>query len=130
VFTTTITMGAAYPESGLTTFAFDLNDGRRLSYGDIFRNTDGLFDFFSRYTRPELRNRLGDRADLQLLESGTAPDPANFDPFSLSPAGLTLHFPPGQAAPASEGYLRVHIGLDDLTPFGPYFSLWGKPESS
>lgn len=130
IFTTTITMGEAYPESGLTTFTFDLNDGRRLSYGGIFRNLDGLFDFFAACSRSELLTRLREKGDLRLLESGTTADPANFDLFSLSPTGITLYFPPGQAAPATEGYLRVHIGLEELAPFGPYLKLWGKPENS
>lgn len=129
IFTSTITMGAATPESGLTTFVFDLRDGRRLSYEDIFRNTHDLLDFFSGLSRAALRERLGDRADLQLLESGTAPVSANFDLFALTPPGLTLYFPPGQAAPPREGYLRVNIPFENLASFGPYRPLWGRIET-
>lgn len=129
IFTSTITMSTGSPESGLTTLTFDMRDGRRLSYQDIFRHTDSLINFFSSISRKALRERLGYHADLQLLESGTADEPENFTLFSLSSTGLTLYFPPGQAAPPREGYLRVTIPLENLAPFEPYRSLWGRAET-
>ena len=129
IFTSTITMSAGSPEDGITTLTFDLRDGRLLSYPDLFQNTDSLLESFSLISQNALIDLFDDLTDLQMLEFGTSPEPANFDLFSISPIGLTLYFPPGQAAPPQKGSLRVNIAIEELSSFKPRQSLWERKKT-
>lgn len=124
VFTITTYMGGTHPMPGLATFAYNRKDGRRLTYGDIFLNMDGVLDAFSTLCRESLSAQLGSRVDSRMLEEGTTPDMANFDLFAVTATGLRIYFPPYQAAPGNEGYLHVDIPLEKLTQFKPQRSFW------
>lgn len=120
-------MGGVHPEPGMATFVYDKRDGRRLSYGDLLMNQEGLVEAFSTYCRAALAEQLGDRAVTSMLEAGTEPNMSNFDLFALSPNGIRIYFPPYQAAPYSEGYLNVSIPLGYLAAFKPQIKFWDTP---
>ena len=124
IFFISTSMGGPHPESGLATFVYDKRDGRRLSYGDLFMNSDGLLPVFSDICRKSLAQQLGDRIVTDMLEAGTAPEVTNFDLFVLTPSGLRIYFPPYQAAPYSEGYLTVAVPLTELEAFKPQLTFW------
>lgn len=119
-------MGGAHPEPGLATFIYTRKDGRRLSYSDIFMNTEGFFEALSAFCREDLAKQLGERGVQSMLEAGTTPEVVNFDLFVLTRDGLRIYFPPYQAAPYSEGYLSVSIPLSKLSKFNPKTLFWDK----
>ena len=126
IFFISTAMGGAHPEPGMATFVYDKRDGRRLTYGDIFLKQDGFLAALSERCRTALSGELGARAVPAMLEAGTEPNVVNFDLFSLTSAGLRIHFPPYQAAPYNAGYLTVFIPLADLEAFKPQLSFWDK----
>lgn len=126
VFFISTAMGGAHPEPGLATFAYEKHDGRRLTYADLFLNSDGLLEALSDICRTTLSEQLGDRVVPDMLKAGTEPDVVNFDLFVPTAEGLRIYFPPYQAAPYSEGYLFVTVPLDKLDRFKPQKSLWDK----
>ena len=130
VFTISTFMGGIHPEPGLATFVYDLQNGRRLSYSDVFRNMDKLLPFLSQYSRKSLAEQLGTKANIAMIEAGTGEAMENFDLFSLDSGGLVLHFAPYQVAPYSDGYQQVRIPLEALKPFSPYLPFWGKASVS
>ena len=127
VFFINTAMGGAHPEPGMATFVYNRRDGRRLSYGDLFRNQDGLVQAFSDICHKGLLEQLGSRAIMDMLKAGTAQDMANFDLFALVKEGIRIYFPPYQAAPYNEGYLSVTIPLGDLQNLDPHVALWDNP---
>lgn len=127
VFFIGTSMGGVHPEPGMATFVYDKRDGRRLTYGDLLMNQEGLVETLSTYCRAALAEQLGDRALKSMLEAGTEPNMSNFDLFVLSPGGIRIYFPPYQAAPYSEGYLNVTIPLSKLAAFKPQVKFWDIP---
>ena len=130
IFIVSTFMGGVHPEPGLATFVYDLNNGRRLSYSNIFHTMDKLLPFLSQYCRKSLTEQLGEKADKDMIEAGTSENMENFDLFSLDSSGLVVHFAPYQVAPYSDGYQRVRIPLEALKPFSPYLPFWGKAPAS
>lgn len=124
VFFINTSTGGAYPEPGLATFVYTRKDGRRLSYPDVFSNSNGLLEAISALCRESLAAQLGNRAEKDMLDAGTAPDFANFELFALTDEGLRIYFPPYQVAPYSEGYLWVSIPLGKLSGFKPQMDFW------
>lgn len=126
VFFISASMGGAHPEPGLATFTYTKNDGRRLSYHDLFMEQNGLLRTFADICHTTLTTQLGVRADEAMLKAGTAPDMANFDLFIPTPSGIRIYFPPYQVASYAEGYLDVAIPLEALDSFKPQLSFWDK----
>lgn len=120
-------MGGAHPEPGLATFVYDRLDGRRLSYGDLFKTQENIAQTLSAICREALASQLGERIVTDMLEAGTAPDMTNFDLFALAPGGVRVYFPPYQAAPYAEGYLNVTVSLNELAAFKPHMAFWDRP---
>ena len=126
VFTIRTFMGGAHDEPGLATFVYNRRDGRRLTYKDLFLNTEGLVHALSSLCHASLSKNLGERTDQKMLKEGTAPEMANFDLFIVLESGIRVFFPPYQAAPLKEGYLNVDIPKNDLLKFGPNRQFWPK----
>lgn len=127
VFFISTSMGGTNPEPGQATFIYNMHDGRRLSYNDLFMQYEEIVWALSGICRTSLTEQLGDKAIKTMLEAGTAPDMANFDLFALVPNGIRVFFPPYQVAPYSEGYLNVTIPLTELTQFKPHKAFWDNP---
>lgn len=125
IFHITTETGGMRPDVGLTTFTYDLHDGRLMSYRDIFDDADGLLHFLSLYVEEELSQRLG-RSELEHIKRGTAPTELNFAYFAIVPEGLRLLFPPYQVASSSLGEQEVTVPLTVLKKYGPNMEVWGK----
>ena len=123
VFRIVTDMGGGIPYSGMAAFTYDLDDGRRLGYPDVFEDADGLLYFLSLYAHEVLLARLGDTFDSRVRE-GTKPDFFNFLIFTLTPDGITLFFPPDQVADQSLGEQDVCIALEKLKPYKPRPEIW------
>ncbi len=129
IFTISASTAGAQPEpGGLATFVFDRQNGRRLTYENLFLRQDGLLDALSEYCAKALREQLGEKVRPDMVKAGTAPEIANFDMFALSSQGLVIYFPPYQVAPYSEGYLRVTVPVNVLEPFKPQMFFWNKEQ--
>lgn len=115
--------GGLRPDLGLAAFTYDLEDGRTLSYGDIFADPSGLLLFLSGYCRQDLSQRL-DRSEHERIQRGTGPSDANFAYFTLRPDGIEVFFPPYQVASSSLGEQSVVVPLEKLGPYGPDPSIW------
>ncbi len=126
IFTISASTGGAHPEPGLATFVYNRRDGRRLTYDDLFMRREGLLAALSEFCSRALAEQLGDKAVPGMIKAGTAPEIANFDLFAVSPEGLTIYFPPYQAAPYSAGYLQVSVPLGALDAFKPQLPFWNK----
>lgn len=125
IFRISTEIGNARPDLGMTTFTYDLKDGRQLSYSDIFSDPDGLLHFLSLYTEEELTKRLG-KYERELIKRGTVPNELNFAYFAIVPGGLQLLFPPYQVASSSLGEQEVIVPLERLKSYGPNMEVWGK----
>lgn len=113
------------PDSGMTTFTYDLRNGRALGLRDLVGKEDGLLNFLSDYAREELLARLG-RENEDLIRRGTAPTESNFACFALSTSGLDIFFPPYQVDFSSQGEQRLRLSLEKLAPFRPRLEIWNR----
>lgn len=125
VFRISADLGAERSAPGMVTFTYDLTDGRRLEFEDIFDDTAGLVYFMSLYVREELTARLGAEY-AESIARGTSPDLLNFSFFALEPFGVKVFFPPYQVADGSLGEQSVMLPLEKLKAYKPKMKVWGE----
>ncbi len=121
--------GGSQPDVGMATFTYDMTSGKALEYSDIFMESPALLPFFSSYSQKVLFRRPWGKDHAGRIQTGTAADAINFTFFAITPTGLSLFFPAGQAGPFTLGTLEVAIPLSDLRAFRPQLALWGSPET-
>lgn len=126
LFTIKTQTGSPNVEEGLMTITYQAQEGRRLTFNDIFAKPEGLIDFLSRYCRRALIFRDWISPETVFIYQGTTPHPVNFLFFTITPYGLEIHFPPNHIASAFEGVVTVAVPLTELEPFLPNKALWGK----
>jgi hypothetical protein len=117
----------AQPAIGLQALTYALNSARRLDFGDVFIDQPGALNIVSADSRTQLQQSLGSAYDSTVVEAGTTPLLANFQSWSLTPAGLKVTFYPLQVADYESGTPTVVIPWRDLAtvvrPDGPTVGL-------
>jgi hypothetical protein len=108
--------GGAHPNTYLKTLTFDLEDAHQISLAELF--TDEVpYNFISDYCRKDLKNQLEPIGEGGAIETGTDPDPSNFNNFLLTGDGLEVCFDTYQVASYAAGQQRVRIPYSALMPF-------------
>lgn len=102
---------------------YDRKAGKRLGVSDLFKKDTKYLDKLSSMSR----DALNDKFDKSYYNNGTfnkammqATDPkaGNFNDFLLlSDEKLTIIFEPSEAAPESEGVVRIELGTSELYDF-------------
>ena len=116
--------GGSHGSLDLVSQSYDLSDGHSLALADIFGEPFVGVSVLSKLARQELKKKLGDSADEDMIKSGTEPLPENFTLLSLTPKGLYLDFPPYQVASWADGRQRLFIPLAALATAHPRQSIW------
>lgn len=107
------TLGA-HPNAFYRTFTFDRGTGAELSLAGLFLPRSGHLERLSAYARFELGRTLGEFAEVDYLELGTAPTAENFANFVVTDGFLEVLFPPYQVAPYAAGTQSVAVPLEEL----------------
>jgi hypothetical protein len=117
--------GGAHASHEVYTMVLDKN-GRELAYGDLFAQTDGLWQFLAGhcYAALCLQFKNASEADREWIRNGLAPNFDSFKYFLVTPEGLTLIFPPYQVASYAAGEHICNIPWQDLTKFLPKPEIW------
>ncbi|MDL2307408.1 DUF3298 and DUF4163 domain-containing protein [Desulfovibrio sp. OttesenSCG-928-C06] len=122
---TSVDTGGAHPATGITSMSFDMRDGKKLEYADIFATQEGLLEFLSDYAYRALKPNLGQFWEMgDMFVNGLKPEPENFKNFALVPDGLVIIFPAYQAAPYSAGIQSFFVPLTELIKFRPLPGIW------
>jgi hypothetical protein len=116
--------GGAHPITEIQTMNFNVMNGSRLQYPDIFAQTDGLYEFLSDYAYRALRPGLDEYWNDGTFTEGLAPKAENFKNFVLTPDGLVLVFPQYQVAPYAAGIQTCLVPLASLVKFQPRPGVW------
>jgi hypothetical protein len=104
------------------TFTFDLTTQRTLTIEDLFLPGGNPLAVIAPLVQQDLQNQLGDMANVSWIQEGTAPDPANYSNFAVTPDSLIFYFQPYQVGSYFDG-LHVSIPLSTLSGMlGPPFS--------
>lgn len=113
------TLGA-HPNAYYRSFTFDAKSGKELRIADMFESGTYL-ETLSRISREMLIPQIAeatqtpeDELDTSYLETGTTPDPNNFQVFYLSSTDLVIVFPPYQVGPWVLGTQTVRIPRAEL----------------
>jgi len=113
-FTTYQDTGGAHGNTFFRTFTFDTKTGAKLALADLFAPGADYLTTFSSIARAKLPGILGDMANTQMIEGGTAPEARSFESWYLDGSSLALLFPPYAVAPYAAGPQTVLISFSDL----------------
>ena len=116
--------GGTHGSLDLVSQSYDLTDGHALQLADAFGEPFVAISLLSKLAREELKKKLGDGGDEEMIKSGTEPLPENFTLLSYTPKGLYLDFPPYQVASWADGRQRLFIPLEKLATAHPRQSIW------
>lgn len=114
----------------ILTLNYNLLNGQRLNFVDIFEKPDLALQLMSAWSRNQLSGRLGEGSRLSMLKSGTEPILDNFSSLTLTPDGVCINFQPWQVAPWAAGIQKVDMPLNELAEAEPLMALWGKTDNS
>jgi hypothetical protein len=113
------TLGA-HPNAYYRSFTFDAVSGKELRIADVFESGTYL-ETLSRISRELLTPQIAQATqtpeselDTSYLETGTTPDPNNFQVFYLDSTNLVIVFPPYQVGPWVLGTQTVLIPRAEL----------------
>ncbi|MCL1916043.1 MAG: DUF3298 and DUF4163 domain-containing protein [Desulfovibrionaceae bacterium] len=124
-FDTWIYTGGAHGLEGVRAVTLRLDNGSEMGYRDLFSRPEGLWEFLADYARAVLRPALEAHwRTMPEYEAGLDPKEESFKHFAVTPAGLSLFFPPYQLAPYSAGAQRCDIPLEKLLRFVPRPGVW------
>lgn len=116
--------GGAHGNVVISCLNFDLKTGKTIDFADLFQDPEKALEMMSSFSAKKLNTELGDYADEDMINSGTAPDLINFSNLSLVPNGLFIEFQPYQVGPWAAGPQRVEMTLQELAPAGPEPIIW------
>jgi hypothetical protein len=95
-------------------YIFNLQDGTELPIPDLFVD-ESYLERLSSLTRDSLEARRGDLPRESVFESGSAPEPGNFDTLIFEDSGLVrVKFDKYQVASGAEGVVEVFLHVSDL----------------
>src|SRR6266576_61829 len=121
--------GAAHPNSNTETMNFGLRPSRELHLRDVFKASTDFLGMLSGYCLDDLRKQQSQRQS----DAGMGPDPfksdhdrwllkgtgatdRNYERFSFTKGGITIHFDPYHVACYAEGKYEVFIPSYVLKP--------------
>lgn len=125
----------ANPQHTVAAMVFDLKDGRRLGLEDVFEGAylDRLSEAVRAYFRASATYK--DETDREEFLTGTAPDAANFQNFSLTQEGVRVYFDEYQifsgsyGAPTAEVPYTALAGALRIRTEGPTLSVNTAPQA-
>jgi len=110
------TLGA-HPNGTYRTFTFNKETGALVTLDDLF--TGNYLIRLSEISRAELPGIISAKtqteADVEYIESGTAPTAENFQNFALQGDTFVLIFPPYQVGPYALGTQFVEVPMSELS---------------
>ncbi len=115
IFTVYEDTGGAHGNTFFHTFTFDSSTGAPLALADLFIPGADYLGTLSSLARAKLPAIIGDGADAQMLDNGTAPDAKNFENFFLDNGNLDILFAPYAVAPYAAGPQTLPVPLADLS---------------
>lgn len=122
--------GAAHPNHNTLVFNYDLNMGRALTLGDLFKSDSNYLAVISGYAIRELKKKLGPDPDTDWIERGAGAKEENYKNWNLTRSGLQVTFDPYQVASYAEGEHVVVIPFavlkDLIDPQGPLPAIAGQ----
>lgn len=110
----------------IITLNYNLRNGQRLNFVDIFEKPDVALNLLSELSRAKLAEKYGQAAMSRATREGTEPSAENFASLTLTPEGVRVNFQPYQTSLANGCAQKVDIPLADLAPAQPLMSLWDK----
>ena len=123
VFTISFYTGGAHPNSGYTSFNFDVKQDKQLALSDVFLNGNIPWDTISQLVQDDLKTQLGDMSDATTIEQGTGTNHDNYKNWAITDDGLTFFFDPYQVAAYAAGPQKVVIPFVALhTLLAPAFA--------
>jgi hypothetical protein len=106
--------GAAHPYHYSLTVNYDLEQGRKLSLGDLFAEDSGYLKVISSYCIAELSKR--DIGFFGGFERGAEPTSENYRNWNITNEGLLITFDEYQVAPYAAGAQTVVVPYNELRP--------------
>ncbi len=109
-------MGGAHGNDEYFTLAYDAAGGRKLELGDFFLADSGYMKRISNFCIQNLKERLvsDGSSDDKWIETGAAPDPANYKLFLLNRDEIVILFPQYQVASYAAGPQKVGVPYKNL----------------
>lgn len=104
--------GGANGRQELRSFNWDMAAQRDIPLSALFPDMTDYLPRIAAYARRILAGELGDTTDATFLDTGTAPDPANFQWYTFTDEAVTLYFPKYQVAPGAAGEQQVTVPRD------------------
>lgn len=114
----------------IITLNYNLLNGQRLNFVDIFEKPDLALELMSAWSREKLSGRLGEASRGSMLNTGTEPFQDNFSSITLTPEGLRINFQPWQVASWEAGVQKVDMPLEELMAAEPLLALWGRADKA
>jgi hypothetical protein len=116
--------GAAHPNSYADVLNFDLKNGKQLKLSDLFKPGAKYLQAIAAYCINDLKKQAKDKGLLdEEIEKGAAAKSDNYESWTITKRGLSIHFDPYQVAPYAAGpqfVLVPYSTLKDLiNPEGP-----------
>lgn len=111
VFTNSFYTGGAHPNSGYTTFTFDVANDTQIMLEDLFVDGNIPWDTISTFVQGDLNSRLTDMTDSATIELGTGTNPDNYKSWALTSDSLIFFFDPYQVAAYAAGPQQSAIPL-------------------
>jgi hypothetical protein len=120
----TYSQGAAHPNSYADVLNFDLKNGKQLKLSDLFKPGAKYLQAIAAYCINDLKKQAKDKGLLdEEIEKGAAAKSDNYESWTITKRGLSIHFDPYQVAPYAAGpqfVLVPYSTLKDLiNPEGP-----------
>jgi len=119
--------GAAHPNSSTTVLNYDVKNGKKLAFADLFKAKANYLGAISTYCIKELKDRSkkdkDSMLDDEMMKSGASARADNYKAWAITKKGLWITFDPYQVAAYAAGpqYVLVpYSALKDLIkPDGP-----------
>jgi hypothetical protein len=110
--------GAAHPGSVYVSFNYDVETGRMLTLGELFKRSSDYLGVLSMICKAELKKR-----DFPITESGADPTQQNYQTWNITGNGLQVTFGEYQVGPYAAGPQTVLVPFSELEgeldPNGP-----------
>ena len=104
-------LGAIHPNTNTFALNYDLQTGKRLSLGDIFKPGTNYLGVLSNYSTRVFKAQLKDDG---FFPDGTTPKTENFRSWTLTPTGLALHFDAYQVTSYANGPQDLFLSYESL----------------
>ncbi len=113
-------VGMAHPSHAMASVNFDLASGRAIALSDLFAPGSDYLSVIADYAMNDITKQIKNGTYFSTLEyvaqsGGLAADPANFEVFNITPAGLIIRFQEYQVGPYASGPTSTTIPWGELS---------------